>query len=90
MAKKKKRKPRIGRLIFLIVLLSLILSGLIYALYKIENRNEVFDKELTVNEIDYSEMKELDLDLYSKSYMLVRLNDFKVLYGKNIFDKFYL
>lgn len=89
MAKKKKRKLRIGRLIFLIVLLSLILSGLIYALYKIENRNEVFDKELTVNEIDYSEMKELDLDLYSKSYMLVRLNDFKVLYGKNIFDKFY-
>lgn len=89
MAKKKKRKLRIGRLIFLIVLLSLILSGLIYALYKIENRNEVFDKELTVNEIDYSEMKELDLDLYSKSYMLVRLNDFKVLYGKNIFEKFY-
>ena len=69
MAKKKKRKLRIGRLIFLIILLSFILSGLIYALYELENKIEVFDKDVTINEMDYSDMKELDLDLYSKSYV---------------------
>ena len=70
MAKKKKRKLRIGRLIFLIILLSFILSGLIYALYEIENKIEVFDKDVTINEMDYSDMKELDLDFFSKSYMI--------------------
>ena len=70
MAKKKKRRLRIGRLIFLIILLSFILSGLIYALYELENKIEVFDKDVTINEMDYSDMKELDLDLYSKSSFL--------------------
>ena len=50
----------------------------------------VFDKNsLSINEFDYSEMKMLDIDLYSNAYMLIRLNDFHVLYGKNINSRIY-
>lgn len=89
MAKKRRRKLRVGRLLLLIVFLTVLLSGLILILNKINNSEETFDKDIVINNMDYSQMKELDLDLYSNSYMLVRLNDFKVLYGKNIYDKFY-
>ena len=90
---KKKRKLKIGRLLLAFVLLCLIVGLIIFGVKNIFNKNdklEPFDIEtLNINELDYSEMKELDLDLYSRSYMLVRLNDFKVLYGKNINNKFY-
>ncbi len=89
MAKKKKRKLKIGRLLFLVFLLAVILFGFIFGLAKIINKEELLEKEITVNELNYDDIQELDLDLYSKSYMLVRLNDFKVLYGKNINSSFY-
>ncbi len=45
--------------------------------------------DLIVNEIDYKDIKELDLDLYSNGYLLIRLNDFKAMFGKNYNNKFY-
>lgn len=90
---KKKRKLKIGRLLLVFLLLALIIGLIIFGIKNVFNRNnklEPFDvTSLNINELDYSEMKELDLDLYSSSYMLVRLNDFKVLYGKNINHEFY-
>lgn len=90
---KKKRKLKIGRLLLICILLVLIIGLIVFGIKNIFDRNdklEPFDiASLNINELDYSEMKELDLDLYSKSYMLVRLNDFKVLYGKNINHEFY-
>ena len=90
---KKKRKLKIGRLLLICVLLVLIIGLIVFGIKKIFNKNdelEPFDSaSLNINELDYSEMKELDLDLYSSSYMLVRLNDFKVLYGKNINKQIY-
>ena len=90
----KKRKVKIGRLILVIVLFVIVILLAVFAISLIRNaikKDEyVFEKEnLNINEIDYSEMKELNLDLYSESYLLVRLNDFKVLYGKNINDRIY-
>ena len=89
----KKRRVRKDRVFILIVCLSLFLCSIFLAFNKIINyiyENKKIDlSSLDVNELDYSLMKEFDIDLYSKSYMLVRLNDFKVLYGKNIDSKFY-
>ena len=90
---KKKRKLKIGRLLIVMGILLALIAVLGLALYKIIDSADdeyVFDKEsLSVNELDYSEMQLLDLDLHSASYMLIRLNDFKVLYGKNINNRFY-
>ena len=90
---KKKRKLKIGRLLLVIfVLLALItVSGMtLNRIIKSRNDGYVFNKdELYINDFDYSEMKSLDLDLYSGSYMLIRLNDFKVLYGRNINSRIY-
>ena len=89
----KKRRVRKDRVFILIVCLSLFLCSIFLAFNKIINyiyENKRIDlSSLDINELDYSLMKEFDIDLYSKSYMLVRLNDFKVLYGKNIDSKFY-
>ena len=41
------------------------------------------------DELDYERVSTLDLDLYSDKYMLIRLDDMKVLYGKNINEQFY-
>ena len=55
----------------------------------------LFNKEEKISEyaystnIDYSNVKELDIDLYSRGYLLVRLNDFKALYGKRYDNIFY-
>ena len=89
MAKKKKRKVKIGRLLLLIVILLAILAGSLFVLINILDKEEIFDKEVNINELNYDDMQTLDLDLYSKHYMLVRLNDFKVLYGSGIYEKFY-
>lgn len=42
-----------------------------------------------INNLDYSNMQEFDFDLHCKEYMLVRLSDFKVLYGKDLDKKIY-
>ena len=89
----KKRKVRKDRVFILIVGLSLFLCLSFLVINKIFNvfddNKKVHLSSSNINELDYSLMKEIDIDLYSKSYMLVRLNDFKVLYGKNIDSRFY-
>ncbi len=89
MAKKKKRRIRIGRLLFLIGILLVLLIGGILILINILDKEEVFDKDIEINELNYDDMQTLDLDLHSKRYMLVCLNDFKVLYGSGIDEKIY-
>ena len=89
MAKKKKRKVKIGRLLFLICILLALLVGCIFILVNILDKEEVFDKDININELNYDDMTTLDLNLHSKHYMLVCLNDFKVLYGNGIYEKFY-
>ena len=89
----KKRRVRKDRVFILIVGLSLFLCLSFLVINKIFNifddNKKVHLSSFNINELDYSLMKEIDIDLYSKSYMLVRLNDFKVLYGKNINSRFY-
>lgn len=81
----KKRKLKIGRLIIVLILLVLIVAGIIYAVCLIKDSKketkEFNINDLHINELDYSEAKQLDIDLYSKEYLLIRLNDFKVLYA---------
>lgn len=91
--KKRKRKIKYGRLTLLIVIaigLVFLLGFLITKLIDInDSKNKVTINSLSINDLNYDDMKELDLNLYSNSYMIVRLNDFKVLYGKDIYNQFY-
>lgn len=86
---KKKRKLRIGRLLFVIFILIGVVTLVCFGLSKLFIKEELFEKEVSINELDYSQMQELDLDLYSNSYILVCLNNFKVMYGKNVDNSFY-
>lgn len=49
---------------------------------------EKFDPSY-INAVDDSEAKTFDFDLHSRGYLLIRLNDFKVLYEKNNSEKIY-
>lgn len=88
---KKKRKFNIIRLIVLIVVFLIIVVLALFVINKLSNKKEhIFNVDDYVNHsLDYRDAKQLDLDLYSDKYMLVRLSDFKVLYAKNEKDKFY-
>ena len=88
----KKRKLKIGRLIFVIVVLISLISILVISIKHLFNDANDYSfnyEDLNINVINYDDMKEFDFSLYSKSYLLMRLNDFKVLYGKNIDEAFY-
>ena len=89
----KKRKLKIGRLIIVILLMIVIIMLTIFGLLKLFESNEdnyTFNKDnLNINELDYSLMQEFDFSLYSNYYMLIRLDDFKVLYGKDIDEIIY-
>ncbi len=87
----KKRKIKTIRLLIVVLIpISLISILVLSAKYFINNDDYSFDyKSLNINEINYDDYEEFDFSLYSKSYLLMRLNDFKVLYGKNIDDIFY-
>lgn len=88
----KKRKIKLSRLLILLFIFILIIAFFIFLIKALFNDNEeyVFNvDDLNINEIDYSEMKEFDFDLYSNKYLLIRLNDFKVLYGKDVDSRFY-
>ena len=89
---KKKRRFRPLRLLLVVFILLALIGILGTVLFKIIDRSDdyVFDRgSLSINEFDYSGMKMLDLDLYSNAYILIRLNDFHVLYGKNINSRIY-
>ena len=79
---KKRRRVKKGRLLLVILLMTIILLLLILGIKALfDNDDYSFNKNnLNINELDYSEMKEFDFTLNSKAYMLIRLNDFKVLY----------
>lgn len=81
----KKRKIKFSRIIIIAFLISFIIVGACYLLLNNSPKEqEVFDvNDLHINELDYSEAKKLDIDLYSKEYLLIRLNDFKVLYASD-------
>lgn len=91
--KKRKRRIRYGRLTILIIIVLGLLFLLSYLINKLidinDENNKVTIDSLVLNDLNYDDMAELELNLYSNSYMLIRLNDFKVLYGKNIYNQFY-
>lgn len=80
----KRRKVKIGRIIIIVILLLAIISGSIF-LYDVNKKKSEIKEfnvgDLNINEIDYSESKLLPIGLNSKEYLLIRLNDFKVLYA---------
>lgn len=93
MAKKRRvKKTRVLLLIFCLLIFLVIsflgIYQIVYLLNK-DDKEKISLSSLSINESNYDDVEEFDLDLYSKSYMLIRLNDFKVLYGKNLDSKFY-
>ncbi|MGN1406319.1 MAG: D-alanyl-D-alanine carboxypeptidase family protein [Erysipelotrichaceae bacterium] len=83
---KKKRKLNVINLLILLSLCACISLGFIIFTYKTKTVNINPDD---LNNIDYSQMEKLDLDLSSDKYLLIRLNDFKVLYGDKTDERFY-
>lgn len=84
--KKKKRKLKIFRLLIVLLLLILIIIGILYIFNlanSLKNKETFKASDLNINELDYSFVDKLDIDLYSDDYLLIRLNDFKVLYANN-------
>lgn len=80
----KRRKVKIGRIIIIVILLLAIISGSIFLYDVNKKKSEIKEfnvSDLNINEIDYSESKLLPIGLNSKEYLLIRLNDFKVLYA---------
>lgn len=65
----------------LLVLISLLLVSCNKEIEKV-------DYEL-INQIDFSNVNELDLDLHCNEYMLVDLSEFDVLYGKDLNKRIY-
>ena len=69
--KKKKRRVRPGRLLIVVLVLLALIGASVTVLIKVIGPSDdgyVFDKNsLSINEFDYSEMKMLDIDLYSNA-----------------------
>lgn len=92
---KKKRRVKKSRVLLLMVCLLLFLVVSFLGIYQIiyllnrDDKEKINISSLSINELNFDDVEEFDLNLYSKSYMLIRLNDFKVLYGKNIDSSFY-
>ena len=69
----------------LLPLFVLVITAGIFLYYIINNQKQevVFDiNDLHINEVDHSEAKTFDVELNAENYLLMRLNDFKVLYEK--------
>lgn len=67
--------------LLILLLIPIILIGVIVFIFFPRVSDTKKDYVVTYN-IDYSDIDELDLSLYSRSYLLIRLNDFKALYGE--------
>ena len=52
-------------------------------------KKEIVSKRDDLLKVDYSEAERLDINLYAKEYLLIRLNDLKVLYASNNANRFY-
>lgn len=90
---KKKRKIKITHFILLFIIFIIFVSSLIFLFFKLFNesddKKEFSISDLNINELDYSAAKKFDFDLYSSNYLLIRLNDFKVLYENKADEKIY-
>ena len=71
--------------LLILLLIPLILIGTIIFVFFPRVSDTKKDYVVTYN-IDYSDIDALDLSLYSRSYLLIRLNDYKALYGEK-YDK---
>lgn len=80
----KKRKINYLRVILIILILLLLFFVSFWIIkFNLSKKENTFNiSDLKINEIDYSSSKEFDFDLNSKEYLLMRLNDYKVLYSK--------
>ena len=85
MAKKKIKLNVINLLIMLGICLCM---GLGFVVFTYKTKTVSINPE-EINNIDYSETEKLDLELSSDKYLLIRLNDFKVLYGDKTDERFY-
>lgn len=73
------RKLNIKHLLLILIIPIAIIGTIVFILFP---RTSDTKKDYVVERnIDYSQIETLDLDLHSKAYLLIRLNDFKVLYG---------
>lgn len=85
MAKKKRKLHVVNLLLLISICLCLTLAFMVFS-YETKSI-EINPDE--INNIDYSNMRKLDLELSSDKYLLIRLNDFEVLYGDKIAERFY-
>lgn len=86
---KKIRKKRKALIENILLLLSFILCVSLCLIVFLNKTKNVAFADVYNDELDYERISTLDLDLYSDKYMLIRLDDMKVLYGKNINEQFY-
>lgn len=86
---KKIRKKRKALIENILLLLSFILCVSLCLIVFLNKTKSVAFADVYNDELDYERVSTLDLDLYSDKYMLIRLDDMKVLYGKNINEQFY-
>lgn len=89
MKKRKVKKGRVALLLFIVLVVLALIIVLIASFFEKEEESPFSIDSLNINEVDYNNIEELDLDLYSNGYLLIRLNDFKALYGKNYDERFY-
>lgn len=87
---RRKRRLKVKNLLILIALLIVIIVLFVLLVKTIisltRNDNENVIDEIVDNEIVETYL-EFDLDLYSKAYILVDVDEEKILYGKNIDDR---
>lgn len=86
MKKIKKKKSKLENILLVLSFITCLSLSLIVFLYK--DKSVLFD-DVYSDELNYNDMSSLNLDLSSDKYMLVRLNDMKVLYGDKVNEKFY-
>lgn len=77
-----KRRRVNKKHLLIVILVPLIFIGLIVMGIIISNNADTKNEYTVTYDIDYSEIETLDIDLHSKSYLLIRLNDLKALYGE--------
>lgn len=79
----KRRRVNKKRLL-IVILVPLIIIGLIVTgiIILIPKNTDTKNEYVVSYDVDYSDIETLDLDLHSKAYLLIRLNDFKALYGE--------
>ena len=86
---KRKNKKLKNNILIIMGLLILIVLGVLYLF--VGNNSPVKKDPIVYNygDIDYEDANELDIELYSNNYLLMRIDDLKVLYCKDNKERFY-